>query len=101
MLCNVSRDLVDTPTPRPMRIVDTVDIAVVGAGPGGCWAACRLARAGVRVALVDGSHPREKPCGGGVTGRALAVVADAVDHAALPRSAIRAARFVDTARGRS
>jgi flavin-dependent dehydrogenase len=34
-------------------------------------AARELARAGARVALVDASHPREKPCGGGVTGRAL------------------------------
>ncbi len=34
-------------------------------------AARDLARNGAHVALVDGSHPREKPCGGGVTGRAL------------------------------
>ena len=44
---------------------------IVGAGPAGAVAARDLSRAGVRVALVDGSHPREKPCGGGVTGRAL------------------------------
>lgn len=48
-----------------------VDIAIVGAGPAGSIAARDLARAGARVALVDGSHPREKPCGGGVTRRAL------------------------------
>jgi flavin-dependent dehydrogenase len=34
-------------------------------------AARDLAQNGARVALVDGSHPREKPCGGGITGRAL------------------------------
>jgi flavin-dependent dehydrogenase len=28
------------------------------------------------VALVDGSHPREKPCGGGVTSRALALLGE-------------------------
>jgi geranylgeranyl reductase family protein len=55
------------------------DIAIVGAGPAGSWAAYRLARAGVRVLILDGSHPREKPCGGGVTGRALALVAPALD----------------------
>ena len=77
------------------------DVVIVGAGPAGAWTARTLARRGARVTLVDGSHPREKPCGGGVTGRALSVVAEAVDHAALPRSEIRAARFVDTARGRS
>jgi geranylgeranyl reductase family protein len=48
-----------------------VDVAIVGAGPAGSIAARDLARAGARVALVDGSHPREKPCGGGVTRRAL------------------------------
>src|SRR5215212_8185179 len=48
------------------------DMAIVGAGPAGAWCAIRLAAEGMRVALIDGSHPREKPCGGGVTGRALA-----------------------------
>jgi geranylgeranyl reductase family protein len=51
--------------------MDTFDAVVAGAGPSGAVAARDLARAGARVALVDGSHPREKPCGGGVTGRAL------------------------------
>jgi geranylgeranyl reductase family protein len=51
----------------------TFDAVVVGAGPAGAVAARDLARTGARVALVDGSHPREKPCGGGVTGRALAL----------------------------
>ena len=47
------------------------DVAIVGAGPAGTWAAYRLARDGARVALIDGSHPREKPCGGGLSARAL------------------------------
>lgn len=76
----------------------TADVVVVGAGPAGCWAARTLALLGARVTLVDGSHPREKPCGGGVTGRALALVGDAFDRGALPRSNIRAARFVDSSR---
>jgi geranylgeranyl reductase family protein len=50
------------------------EIAIVGGGPAGAWAAFRLASAGARVVLFDHSHPREKPCGGGVTGRALALV---------------------------
>ena len=70
------------------------DVAVVGAGPGGAWAAYVLARHGARVALIDPSHPREKPCGGGVTGRALALVADAIDIECLPARRIRSARFV-------
>src|SRR5687768_6932952 len=35
------------------------DVAIVGAGPAGSWAAYRLARGGARVALLDASHPRE------------------------------------------
>ena len=36
------------------------------------------------MALIDPSHPREKPCGGGVTGRALALVAGASTGRSLP-----------------
>ncbi|HTO70926.1 MAG TPA: NAD(P)/FAD-dependent oxidoreductase [Myxococcota bacterium] len=49
-----------------------MDVAVVGAGPAGSFCAWRLARAGQRVTLYDPSHPREKPCGGGVTPGAFA-----------------------------
>jgi geranylgeranyl reductase family protein len=75
------------------------DAAVVGGGPAGAWAAYTLARRGARVTIFDPSHPREKPCGGGVTGRALAVVADAIDGARFPQRAIRSARFVDSQSG--
>ena len=48
------------------------DVLIVGAGPAGSFAAERLARAGVRVALFDGRPPDEpKACGGGVTSKAL------------------------------
>jgi geranylgeranyl reductase family protein len=66
-----------------------VDVAIVGAGPAGSVAAYRLASAGARVLLVDkASFPRDKPCGGGVTGRATRwlpfsiepVVEDVVDR---------------------
>src|SRR5260370_28704685 len=47
-------------------------VLIVGAGPAGSFAAERLARAGVRVALFDGRPPDEpKACGGGVTAKAL------------------------------
>jgi geranylgeranyl reductase family protein len=47
------------------------DVAIVGAGPAGSVAAYRLASAGARVLLLDkATFPRDKPCGGGVTGRA-------------------------------
>ena len=74
------------------------DVAIVGAGPAGARAAYVLARLGARVTIFDGSHPREKPCGGGVTGRALALVSDSVDSARIPRTAIRSVRFTDSSR---
>lgn len=70
-----------------------LDVAIVGAGPAGAGAAWRLARAGARVVLIDGSHPREKACGGGLTGRALDLVRDAIDPLALPGVAIDEAGF--------
>lgn len=46
---------------------------VVGAGPAGSATAIHLARAGARVLLAErATFPRDKPCGGGLTGRALA-----------------------------
>ena len=77
------------------------DVAIVGAGPAGAWAAFCLAQRGARVSLFDPSHPREKACGGGVTGRALALVGDTVAADAFPRTVVRAARFVATERPRT
>src|SRR4051812_6647049 len=79
--------------------MDRYDVAVVGAGPAGAWTAYTFARRGARVAIVDGSHPREKPCGGGVTGRALSLVAGALDASTLPAVVVRTARFTDAASG--
>jgi geranylgeranyl reductase family protein len=78
--------------------MERFDVAVIGAGPAGSRAAWRLARAGARVAIVDGSHPREKPCGGGVTGRALEVVRDALAGTAVGEAVIRGASFEDGSR---
>src|SRR5690242_16201847 len=77
------------------------DVAVVGAGPAGSLAAALLARRGARVALIDASHPREKPCGGGLTGRALDLVARHAGVAMPPGIRIRTARFVDALTGAS
>ena len=52
--------------------MEQFDAVVVGAGPAGSATAIRLARAGARVLLTDrASFPRDKPCGGGLTGRAV------------------------------
>ncbi|RLC84881.1 MAG: hypothetical protein DRI79_12220 [Chloroflexi bacterium] len=51
------------------------DAVVVGAGPAGSAAAYRLAQIGAEVWLVDRDHfPRDKPCGGGLTPRALGLL---------------------------
>lgn len=72
----------------------SLDIAIVGAGPAGSWAARCLARAGATVAIFDASHPREKPCGGGITSRALDIVGPHV-AAALPHVIPSTAVFED------
>ena len=52
--------------------MERFDVAVVGAGPAGSTTAYRLARAHARVLLIDKSRfPRDKPCGGGLTMRAV------------------------------
>lgn len=50
----------------------TSTIAVIGAGPAGSFAAARLAQGGCRVLLFDEKPAWEKPCGGGITNKALA-----------------------------
>jgi flavin-dependent dehydrogenase len=47
-------------------------IAIVGGGPAGALAAAELARAGCEVLLFDEKLAWEKPCGGGLTDKALA-----------------------------
>src|SRR5437764_3345190 len=53
-------------------VVRAFDAVVVGAGPAGSTAAYRLARGGASVLLADkAAFPRDKPCGGGLTMRAV------------------------------
>jgi geranylgeranyl reductase family protein len=60
--------------------VERFDVAVVGAGPAGSATSIRLAGAGANVLLLDRARfPRDKPCGGGLTGRALRHAPCAVD----------------------
>ena len=52
--------------------MERFDAVVIGAGPAGSTAAYRLARAGASVLLEDRARfPRDKPCGGGLTDRAV------------------------------
>jgi menaquinone-9 beta-reductase len=53
------------------------DVIVVGAGPAGSAAAWRAASGGARVLLLDKAvFPRDKPCGDGLTPRALRSLRD-------------------------
>src|SRR5256712_805860 len=57
------------------------DVAVVGAGPAGATAALTLARRGLSVALLErDALPRYKTCGGGLVGRALALLPPDVER---------------------
>ena len=47
-------------------------IAIIGGGPAGAFAAAELARAGREVILFDEKLAWEKPCGGGLTPKAIA-----------------------------
>jgi flavin-dependent dehydrogenase len=69
-----------------------VRVAVVGAGPAGSLLAWRLAGDSAAVVVFDPSHPREKPCGGGLTAKALALLPPAPAKDPLP------ARWVETCR---
>jgi flavin-dependent dehydrogenase len=70
-----------------------VNAAIVGGGPGGALLAWHLARAGADVTVFDASHPREKPCGGGVTARALDLLPPAPADDPLPARLVTTARF--------
>lgn len=60
--------------------MERFDVLVVGAGPAGSTAAYRLAKGGASVLLVDRARfPRDKPCGGGLTFRAVRQLPVAID----------------------
>ncbi len=73
-------------------------VAVVGAGPAGALLSYHLARGGASATVFDASHPREKPCGGGVTGKALALLPPAPASDPLPARWVSSCRF-DTGEG--
>ncbi|VVT09052.1 Menaquinone reductase [Roseovarius sp. EC-HK134] len=61
--------------------MDRFNVIVIGAGPAGASAAYVAARAGLRVALIDRkTFPREKLCGGLITGRARRHYAEIFGH---------------------
>jgi flavin-dependent dehydrogenase len=53
------------------RVTSANSIAIIGGGPAGSLAAANLARSGRKVFLFDEKLAWEKPCGGGITHKAL------------------------------
>ena len=43
------------------------NVAIIGGGPAGSYCALELAKEGSEPVIFDHSHPREKPCGGGIS----------------------------------
>jgi geranylgeranyl reductase family protein len=63
-----------------MAGVERFDVIVAGGGPAGSTAAYRLAQEGASVLLADRARfPRDKPCGGGLTMRAVRLLPFSVD----------------------
>ncbi len=71
------------------------DVIIIGAGPAGAATAARLHQLGVRDVLVleRAEMPRDKPCGGGLTGRCDAALASLGLRLTVPRVAARHARI--------
>src|ERR1043166_4832895 len=57
------------------------NVAVLGGGPAGAFAAEQLASAGMRVLLFDEKLAWEKPCGGGLTYKAYSQYPLLIDNA--------------------
>src|SRR5512142_814970 len=71
-------------------------IAVVGGGPAGALASDTLARAGRKVILFDEKLAWEKPCGGGITQKALRQFPFLRD-AAVQRNMVATCEFISPA----
>ncbi len=71
-------------------------IAVVGGGPAGAVAAAELARGGRKVVLFDEKLAWEKPCGGGITHKAL-VQYPFLQEASVDRNVVASCEFISPA----
>lgn len=78
------------------------DLLVLGSGPAGSAAAVTAAGAGLSVALVDKSaFPRDKLCGGGLTGRSVRYLAEIFDHRPTPDLCLPSHQFRLSFNGRT
>src|SRR5215468_3990355 len=68
-------------------------IAIIGAGPAGARLAHQLSENGIEVLLFDARDAWEKPCGGGVTSKALREF-DFLHYGATPKQMISSLRLI-------
>jgi len=68
-------------------------VAIVGAGPAGAHLAYLLSQSECEVLLFDARGAWEKPCGGGVTSKALCEF-DFLQHGNTPRQAVSSVRVI-------
>ena len=47
------------------------NVVIIGGGPAGTNCAIELAKKGIYATIFDHSHPREKPCGGGISSKVI------------------------------
>jgi len=71
------------------------EIAVVGGGPSGAMCGAELARAGHCVAIVDEHLAWEKPCGGGLTHKAIQSYPFLLDNP-LPKKIVRSVELISS-----
>src|ERR1700676_3762623 len=71
------------------------DISIVGGGPAGALCGERLATAGFKVTIFDEHLAWEKPCGGGLTHKAIETYPFLLD-AAHPKKIIRTAELISS-----
>jgi flavin-dependent dehydrogenase len=71
------------------------DIAIVGGGPAGSLCGERLARAGFKVTIYDERLAWEKPCGGGLTHKAIEAYPFLLDSPQ-PKKIVRTAELISS-----
>ncbi|MFY9754131.1 MAG: NAD(P)/FAD-dependent oxidoreductase [Candidatus Acidiferrales bacterium] len=71
------------------------DIAIVGGGPAGSLCGERLARSGYRVTIFDERLAWEKPCGGGLTHKAIEAYPFLLDSPH-PKKIVRTAELISS-----
>jgi flavin-dependent dehydrogenase len=71
------------------------EIAIVGGGPAGALCAERLSEAGFRVTLFDEHLAWEKPCGGGLTHKAIEAYPFLLDGP-YPKKVVRTAELISS-----